>query len=589
MFKGLLFLLSYSWKFSKRYVFALFFLQIFSASIPLISIVIPKFIIDELLGDGRINVLIGLIAALVFFNLICGLIVSFLRGYTFTSKGIIFSKFQTMLAEKLSKCDFEYLENPEFLDTKERARKFLYANGQGFGAVLDSAISILGKLFVFAGIVAILMTLNIFIVIIFIILVLLNAYVESKVRNNYVKWDMEKAPIERKTAYFINLIEDFSYGKEVRIYDLKDWIVSKIAGHLKMSNEFYKKQTKTHNKSNYFNTFTTFIREGITYGYLSYAVVRGAIGIGDFAMYLSAVFQFSAAMNSVMQSMMDIRQFGFYYDALEKYMNVPSTIQKEGGNIMPVDSRGYIIEFKNVSFRYGDSGDYVIKNINLKITSAEKLSIVGENGAGKTTFVKLLCRLYNPSEGAILLNGVDIRDISYDYYISLISAVFQDYKLFSFSIKENIVFGKTDQVEDERINNILTKSGLENKLNSLENGIHSNIFKNFEADGFEPSGGEGQKISLAKALFKNTPIVILDEPTSALDPRAEHDMYSRFNELTKAKTVIFISHRLSSSKFCDKIALFLDGQIVEYGSHDDLMQQNGKYAELFELQSQYYA
>jgi len=402
LLKGLLFLLSYSWKFSKRYVFALFLLQIFSASIPLIGIVLPKFIIDELLEERRFNILIGLIVILVLSNFIGGLIVNFLRGYAFASKNVVFSKFQTMLADKLSKCDFEYLENPEFLDTKERAHKFLYANGQGFGAVLDSAISILGKIFVFAGIVTILMTLNVFIVIIFIALVLLNAYVESKVRNNYVKWDMEKAPIERQTSYFINIIEDFSYGKEMRIYNLKNWVVSKVAGHLKKSDEFYNKQTKVHNKSNYFNTFTTLIREGTTYGYLSHAVVRGTIGIGDFAMYLSAVFQFSAAMNDVMQSMMDIRQFGFYYDALDKYMNVPSTIQNEDGKIVPADAKEYTVEFKNVSFRYNKNSEYILKDINLTINSSEKLSIVGENGAGKTTFVKLLCRLYNPSDEVIL-------------------------------------------------------------------------------------------------------------------------------------------------------------------------------------------
>ncbi|MCL1883769.1 MAG: ABC transporter ATP-binding protein/permease [Defluviitaleaceae bacterium] len=587
MFKGLIFLLSYSWKFSKRYVLALFLLQFVSATLPLMGIILPRFIIDELLGEMRIEVLFLLVGVLITVNLVGGIIVNFLRGYTFSSKGVVFSRFQTLLADKLSKCDFEYLENPEFLDTKERAKKFLYANGQGFGAVLDSAISIIGKIFIFFGIVTILMTLSILIVILFVALVLISAFVESRVRKDYVKWDMEKAPIERKTAYFINLVEDFSYGKEMRIYNLKEWIVSKISAHLKKSDEFYKSQVKSHNKSNYFNTLTSFVRDGTTYFYLSFAVIRGAISIGDFTMYISAVFQFSSAMNNVMQSMMDIRQFGFYYDALDKYMNVPSTIQNDNGKPVNRDSRGHTLEFRNVSFRYNENEEYILNNINLKIEPFEKLSIVGENGAGKTTFVKLLCRLYDPTEGNIFLDGVDIKEYSFSEYISLISAVFQDYKLFSFSIKENIVFDKCE-ISDSEVETILRKNGFEEKLNSLKEGVHNNIYKNFEPDGFEPSGGEGQKIAIAKALFKDSPIVILDEPTSALDPRAEHEIYMRFNEMTVNKTAIFISHRLASSRFCNKIAFFLNGEIVEYGSHDELINLNGNYAELFELQSQYY-
>jgi len=565
----------------------LFLLQIVAASLPLISIILPKFIIDELVGEKRIEVLFFFVGVLITVNLIGGVIVNFLRGYTISSKGVVFTNFQTLLADKLSRCDFAYLENPEFLDTKEKAKKFLYANGKGFGAVLDSAVSIIGKVFIFLGIVTILMTLNILIVVLFIALVLISAFVESKVRKNYVIWDMEKAPIERKTAYFINLVEDFSYGKEMRIYNLREWIVSKISAHLKKSNEFYKRQVKSHNKSSYFNTFTSFVRDGTTYFYLSFAVIRGSIGIGDFTMYLSAVFQFSSAMNDVMQSMMDIHQFGLYYDALDKYMNVPSTIQNDNGKMVNRGSHGHTLEFRNVSFRYGENENYILKNINLKIAPFEKLSIVGENGAGKTTFVKLLCRLYDPTDGAIFLDGVDIKDYSFADYISTISAVFQDYKLFSFTIKENIVFDSYE-ISDNEIEGILRKNGFDEKLSSLKKGIHSNIYKNFEPDGFEPSGGEGQKIAIAKALFKDSPVVILDEPTSALDPRAEHEIYMRFNEMTVNKTAIFISHRLASSKFCNKIAFFLNGEIVEYGSHDELLKLDGHYAELFELQSQYY-
>lgn len=586
MLKGFWFLLKYSWKFSKQYVIYIFCFQIISSFIPIISVIMPKFIIDELLGQKRIKILALFIVILVGFNFFSGLLITFLKGRSFTSKGIVFCKFQTMIAEKLSNCDFEQLENPEFLDTKEQAGKFLYANGQGFGVVLDSAINIIGKTFIFIGLIVILSTMNIFIIFLFAGLVLLSSYVDSNVRKNYVKWDLEKAPIERKTSYFINLVEDFSYGKETRIYNLKKWIIDKISSHLMLSNDFYKKQTNEYNKSNYFNTFTILMRDSIAYLYLSYSVITESIGIGDFMMYLSAISQFSSSMNDVMQSILNIKQFGIYYEALEKYMNVPAKMRE--GKQLSINDNIYRIEFRNVSFSYTKDSPYILKNINIIINPNEKLSIVGENGAGKTTFVKLLCRLYNPTEGEILLNNINIKDYNYDEYMSIISAIFQDYKLFSFTIKENIAFGKSEEVEDKEIENILINSGFKEKLEKLENRVNTNVYRNFELNGFEPSGGEGQKLSLAKAIFKNSPIIILDEPTSALDPRAEYELYAKFNELVLGKTAIFISHRLSSSRFCDKIAVFSNGEIVEYGTHNELIEKNGMYAELFYMQSKFY-
>lgn len=586
MIKGFLFLVKYTWKFNKIYLVYILFFQMITSLMPLLAVVLPKFIIDELLGEQRTNRIVLYIAILVGYNLIGGLLSRFLQGRCFTSKGAVFAKFQTMLANMLANCDFEQLERPDFLDLKEQAGKFLYANGQGFGVVLDSAINIIGKLFVFVGLVVILARMSIWVVLLFIVLVLLNSFVESKVRNNYVKWDMEKAPIERKTAYFVNLVQDFSYGKEIRMYHLKDWLVSKIEAHLQLSHEFYIKQTKSYDKSSYFSTVTAFIRESVSYGYLALQMLKGMITFGDFTMYLGAISQFSAAMNDVMQSVLNIKQFGTYYNAVEKYMNVPATMRE--GEQLPLNYSTYEFEFRDVWFRYHEDQEYVLKNINIQIHHLKKLSIVGENGAGKTTFVKLLCRLYDPTKGQILLNGIDIRRYDYDAYMAILSAVFQDSKLFSFTVKENIAFEKASIEKDTVVEDILNRSGFSPSLQNLHKGIHSNIYRNFELDGFEPSGGETQKISLAKALYKNTPIVILDEPTAALDPRAEFEIYQKFNELVQQKTAIYISHRLSSTRFCDHVAVFINGEIVEYGNHDTLLGQKGIYAELFEMQARYY-
>ena len=252
----------------------------------------------------------------------------------------------------------------------------------------------------------------------------------------------------------------------------------------------------------------------------------------------------------------------------------------------PISEKTHIIEFRNVSFRYPGQKAWALHNINLTLHSGEKLSIVGENGSGKTTFVKLLTRLYDVTEGKILLDGRDIRSINLDEYRGLFSAVFQDFKLFSFTLRENVELDQN--LSDEEVVSYLEQAGLQEKINRLPNGISTQVNREFDEHGFEPSGGEAQKIALARALARSAPVVILDEPTAALDPRAEYDLYMRFAKLTEGKSAVFISHRLSSSQFCDHIAVFSNGRIIEYGTHEELVERNGIYSELYTLQAQFY-
>lgn len=580
-----MFLLKLIWRFNKKYIFYAALFQIVTALVPLTGVVMPKYIIDELTGLQRVEYLAVYVGVLVLINLVGSILLAYLEGAMFTSKSEVFSSFECMMAEKLMSCDFESLEDPGFLDVKEKAHRILYAEGQGFGAVLDHAFNIAGKVFIFAGLVGVLSTLNIWMVLVFVALVLLNSAVESRVQKRYVSWDIEKAPIERRSAYLLNIIENFEYGKEERIYGLKDFLISRVAKHLGESDAFYKRQTRELNKSQYFTAVTSFFRDAISYIYLISKVIAGSIQIGSFTMYVGAVSQFSTAMNDMMSSIVNIRRFGLYYDELNKYINMPQTM-REGEKTVDNETGEYTIKFENVSFRYPGSEIYALKNVNITITPSEKLSIVGENGAGKTTFVKLLLRLYDPTEGRILLNGTDIREFDYDEYQNLMAAVFQDFRLFSFTLKENVCFDR--ECDDEVVIDCLRRSGFGNKLDQLPKGIYTNVYKNFEEDGFEPSGGEGQKIALARALFKDTPVVILDEPTAALDPRAEYEMYQNFNKMSEGKTTIFISHRLSSSRFCDKIAVFAGGEIKEYGSHDELYSKDGMYHELFDMQAKFY-
>jgi ABC-type multidrug transport system fused ATPase/permease subunit len=261
-------------------------------------------------------------------------------------------------------------------------------------------------------------------------------------------------------------------------------------------------------------------------------------------------------------------------------------VSNDGEIIETSAHKSPVIEFRSVSFKYPRTKKYVLKNINLTIKTGEHIAIVGENGAGKTTFIKLLCRLYKPTEGEILIDGVNINNYKFDEYIKLLSVVFQDFKMLAFTFKENITFG--EQCDDEKIMELCRVGGVERRIETAPKKLNTSMYKMFEENGIEPSGGEAQKLAIVRALYKNSPIIILDEPTAALDALAEDRMYRQFDEMIKGRTAIYISHRLASTRFCDNIAIFESGLIVGMGTHDELMEENETYKQMFEMQAQYY-
>lgn len=580
---GVFYLFKYTWKFQKKYIFLSLIRQICSAAVPFANIILPKFIIDELIGDKDLYRLAFYIGLTILFNFIGTVVSTWLGNQCFVLKGRLFVDFQEMIAGRLAHCDYEKLEDPKFLDVKEKARKFLYANGQGFGEVMDQAFNILGNLLKFVGIACIVIRLSVVIALILLAVVGIQTVIEGKLKQKYVSLDMQKAPVERRTNYLIGVLEDFSYGKEVRLLGIADWFRKKIRFYLQKSQDFYKKQLGEISKAQYVSGIASVLEEIVAYGILVYKIIKNQISVGDFSMYLSAIVSFRDGMNSLTKSLIDIRQFDSYYDALKEYLDVPSTMNT-GHKDIP--SKPYEIRFQHVSFRYPGQTEWALRDINLVLDGSKKYSIVGENGAGKTTFIKLLCRLYDPTEGEILLNGVNIKEFDYSQYLALFSTVFQDYKLFSFSIYENIVFQQ--EADEKEIETLLCENGLSDKLRGLPKGIHTFLHKDFEEDGFEPSGGEGQKIALARAVYKDKPIIILDEPAAALDPKAEYQMYQNFDRMVKGKLALYISHRMSSSRFCDDILLFADGMIAEEGSHEELFRQKGLYYELYTMQAAYY-
>lgn len=588
MFKGLKFFVKFAWKHKKSYIILNAINQLFIGILPIIIITMPKYIIDELTGQQQLmNIAIYTVILLITIFLNTWL-VNQINFLIFNQRCYLSSCFSKFMHEKLANTDYCNLENPNYHDLRDKANKFLYGDWHGFSFVLESAFGIIGKIFTLVGIIAIISTMNIIIVLIFILLVLASALVDSKFKKKSHSLSMEAVNVERRWSYFTRILEDVSFSKEIRMNNISDWLIDEELNYSNKAINFYKKRNKCFSLSSLFSSVSGLIQNAITYSYLVYRVILNTLSIGSFTMYLNAVATFSNAVRDVLSSLVDIKIYGLYYEALDKYINIPSTLRDNKRLPLPINNENFVISFRNVSFKYPGQEKYALKNINIDIKSGMKLSVVGENGSGKTTFIKLLCRLYDPTEGEIFCNDVNIKDINYDEYMDVFSAVFQDFKLFSFSIKDNVLFNNQDNISDKTIYTLLHKVGLYNKINSLPNGIDTNIYKEFDENGFEPSGGEGQKIAIARAIAKNSKIVILDEPLSALDPKAEYEIYKQFNSIVKDKTAIYISHRLSSAKICDKIAVFQNGEIVEYGTHTELMHRNKQYAELFNLQAQYY-
>ena len=380
---------------------------------------------------------------------------------------------------------------------------------------------------------------------------------------------------------------DFQYGKEIRNYNLAPWFLDKYNEQIKVLSGFYAKTANTKFVSDVFNAVTFVIQLVISYFILIRDVFANALAVGNFTMYLSSVTAFASSLSEIITKSVELSQFNQYFDAFKEYMDMPSMNTAHGEK--PALPSFFDIEFQNVSFKYGSSEKFALKDVNVKFNSRERIAIIGENGAGKSTFVKLLMRLYEPTEGTILINGIDIKEIDYNYYQTWFAAVFQDFKLFSFSIKDNITFGTADDgTANAELERLITAAGLKEVIDKLDKGLETLVYRDFDDAGFTPSGGEGQKIAIARAAYKNAPIVILDEPTAALDPKAENRIYEQFDEFFKDKCSLYISHRMAVTKFSDRVLVFDNSRIVQDGSPADLIKEEGKYRELYNLQAKFY-
>lgn len=414
----------------------------------------------------------------------------------------------------------------------------------------------------------------------------LNGKTGAKIQNTYNEMWRKNDHANAVYSYIMRAYTNEENAKDLRIYQMQGILGEKSQEMWKSFIGIYLDTSKKVGTFSGKNAFLNQIAAGIAYIFVGVKAIYGVIDMGDILLYAGAINQ---AVQGVNQLISEVNEFMYRQTYLKSYNEFLERPSMTYDGTLPIEKRDdgqYEFEFHDVSFSYPGSNEKVLSHVNLKFTVGEKLAVVGQNGAGKTTLIKLLCRLYEPTDGYITLNGIDIWKYSYKEYVQVFSVVFQDFKIFSMPLHENIASGS--DVEEKKVWEALDKVGLTERVQLMGDGIKSHLYNN-NGKGIDLSGGEAQRVAIARALYKDAPFVILDEPTAALDPIAEAEIYENFNQLVKDKTAIYISHRMSSCKFCDHIVVLEQGKIAEYGTHASLLESAGIYARLYETQAQYYA
>ncbi len=584
--------------------------KLIAAGQPFISIYFSSLILDGLFRMDSFesifkNVLIMLIidAALV-------LIRWGLELINWVKKHELTQKINKMLVDKTMDLDFDILEKHETLDLYKKAKDGIQTGGD-IRVFIDNLAGLVEKVSTIVYSLVLLVPLFIpraaaevgsltglsyflnqwYSFVVMVVVLAVHVFMSYKTNKKSSELQMEffekNISYNRYFGYWFNLIFDYSIGKYIRLYKMQKLMTKRV----QETNDKLEAEGNAWINKDIKNSLIPLVSQCFmqlaSYAYVGLKAVFGLISAGKCIMYVSSytrlVESITGISSNFVQLKMESQYLSFFYD----YMEIQN---KRYDGTIPTEKRDdnvFELEFRDVSFKYANSDTWALRHVNQKITLGTKNAVVGKNGAGKTTFIKLLCRLYEPTEGQILLNGVDIRYYDNEEYAKLFAIVFQDFNLFSFPLGENVA--GSNEYDRDRAVKCLEDAGFGERLAKMEKGLDTPLYQYDDEDGVEISGGEAQKIAIARSLYKDAPFVIMDEPTSALDPVAEFEIYQRFDQMVEGKTSIYISHRMSSCRFCDNIIVFDEGKIIEQGSHDKLMSNKGLYSELWNAQAQYYA
>lgn len=573
------------------------------AVMPFINIWFTSKIIDLLDTGTQMKELIIYIGLAVGINLILFFFNYFLGDMYFMYRSLMYNKERQNISIKLFKTEYQKLENSDF---KELIHKHSEAQDRVFSSFVQ--LSWMMRDFI-SGLITLIISIIIviplfkigftktgetffekpvFLFTIFVAIAVMVAVilvVALRMNKMWFKASDEYSRLDRIFYYFLNMFSDYNTGKEIRLYKEQNLIEHTATDKILTDGESVLRKVSLNSakSSSFIAVLGAIVGFGI-YLFIGVKGLFGLFGIGSLVLYCGSFMQI---INGIMKMAATFGKTEEMAPLVNYYFEIMNTKDEMSYGDKELDFNDkFEIEFKNVSFKYPNAENYSLKNVNLKIQNGEHLAVVGRNGSGKTTFIKLMCRLYDVTDGEVLINGINIKDYTKESIVKLYSVVFQDFKIFSLPLNDNVCAGTKHNTQ--RLYDCLDQANIKERVEKLPHKDSTYLYKDLDKAGVEISGGEAQKLALARALYKDSPVVILDEPTASLDPIAENEIYSRFNSFTENKTAIYISHRLSSCVFCNRIAVFDKAELVETGTHSDLLNNNGKYAELWNSQAQYY-
>ena len=573
-------------------------IAVLEALAPLVTVWFSARIINEIEGNRDTGTLILLVLLAVGINFAFSLIRNAMSRVVSEKESKMWNFFSKIFSDKQMNMPYADLEDQEIQKQRQKVQENLFMFGNGLGQLVWDTPSLVKVIVGIAASVA--LTASLFTagtgnavldsrlwIIAAAGLMILSGLVNSRLRKKedefFKRWTDGTVWFNRAFMFYGHaLYAETARAKDVRLYR-QDRIADR---EMRKMNEMNLNNRETGRMSACEGGMELIrgVSNALCYLYVAAKAGLGAFAVGSVVLYVGALMQLVKSFSDLFFILSENRVYTGHLEKLFEYLDLPDA--KQQGSL-PVSGTEHTIEFRNVSFRYPGSETDVLQNVNFTLHAGRKQALVGANGAGKTTFVKLLCRLYDPTEGQILLDGRDIREYDYDDYMKLFSFVFQDFKLFAFSLGENIAAG--ENYDAAKAEECIRKAALYDRYREMPDGLETCLYRDLSEKGVEISGGEAQKIALARALYKGSPVIVLDEPTAALDPIAEAQVYAGFSGMVEDRTAVYISHRLSSCQFCDEITVFDKGRIVQQGTHAELLENpEGKYRELWDAQAQYY-
>lgn len=583
------FMVKLAWTTAEKKVLILGFLSaVLAVLLNLLNLYVLPVILGAIERHAPIAELLAIIVSSILGMMVLSAASMYVDSNVLFGRVTVRSEIVTLLNRKANTTSYSNLDDERFQTLFTKANECVFSNASSGEAIWKTLTELTKNLIGFVIYVSLLTTVEPLLFLAVLVTTGISYFIGNRLNSYGYRHRDEEAEYEKHMKYFSDCAKDLGAAKDIRIFGMRPWLESLYDKAMAAYTAFHQKAESVYLWAKIADLILTFLRNALAYAFLIHEVLQNGLGIADFLLFFSAVGGFTEWVTGILTDCNTLYKQSLDLSNVLEFLHYPEPFRFEDGSpLKPDPGMAYEIRLEHVSFRYPGADKNTLTDIDLTLHPGEKLAIVGSNGAGKTTLVKLICGFLDPTEGRVLLNGTDIRELNRTDYYTMFSAVFQDFSLLAGTIAANVAQTE-DHIDLDRVKTCVEKAGLRDKIERLSNGYETCLNREVYEDAILFSGGETQRLMLARALYKDAPFIVLDEPTAALDPIAESELYQKYNDITNGRSSVYISHRLASTRFCDRILLIDQAKICEEGTHEELMAYGGTYAKLYDVQSRYY-